>query len=434
MLFINGKVKPEILESIARQGFAEPTPIQEATIPFLLEGRDVVAQSKTGSGKTLAFGIPLVNAIHEGEFVQGLVMVPIRELSTQVAQELAKLRPSLRDSIATVYGGASIDEQASRAARARIIVGTPGRILDLIGRDLLDLSRVSFLVLDEADKMFEMGFEEDVWEIVSHTPKRKQVALFSATITGEVERIAEEEMNNAQMVRLSSDSDSIGNISQFYAMVHPRDKLRAMCVVLGREKPGLAMIFTRTRFAAERLANSLSAEGFDVEGIHGNLTQAQRTKIMDEFKAGKLHILVATNVAARGLDIPEVTHVFNYDVPEDYKEYTHRIGRTGRAERQGKAITFIENLFEKRSLSNFSMRTGFAAQAYALTDGEIGAYAYKSPRPTANARSQSGGFGDHGSTKRFSHGGSGRRGPAGRGRSFSDHGGPRGVKRAGSSR
>lgn len=378
MLFKELKISKSMLRSIEKQGFEETTPVQEETIPLLLQGLDVVAQSKTGSGKTLAFGIPIVESLKSGEKgAQALILAPVRELAMQNADELQKIMPGRESEVAVVYGGASIENQAREVRNASIIVGTPGRTLDLLRRKLLDLSRVHFVALDEADKMFEMGFVEDLEDIMKFVPKKKQVALFSATISAEVERMMKRDMKNARLVRLSSDIDSIDNIHQYYLSVHPRDKLKAMCMLIEKEKPGLAIIFSRTRSWAEKLSQLLHGEGFDVRGTHGDLTQAQRNEIMHDFKAGKLHVLVATNVAARGLDIPEVTHVFNYDLPEDYKTYTHRIGRTGRAERKGKAITLVTSVYEKRNLVKMSHRTNTEAEEYPLSERELKAYELK---------------------------------------------------------
>ncbi len=386
MLFEELDISKDVLRSIDKQGFDEVTPVQGETIPLLLKGLDVVAQSKTGSGKTLAFGIPIVESLKGNEDgAQALVLAPVRELAMQVADELRKIMPGREAEVAVVYGGASIENQAREVRKANIVVGTPGRTLDLLRRRLLDLSRVHFVALDEADKMFEMGFVEDLDDIMSFVPKNKQVALFSATISVEVERMMKRDMQDVKVVRLSSDVDSISNIKQYYLSVHPRDKLKAMCMLLEKEKPGLAIVFSRTRSWAEKLSQLLQGEGINVRGTHGNLTQAQRTEIMQNFKAGKLHILVATNVAARGLDIPEVTHIFNYDLPEDYKTYTHRIGRTGRAERKGKAITLVTSVYEKRSLIKMSNRTGYEAEEYPLPERELKEYKLKnapSRRPT----------------------------------------------------
>ncbi|OIO27365.1 hypothetical protein COU39_02295 [Candidatus Micrarchaeota archaeon CG10_big_fil_rev_8_21_14_0_10_60_32] len=378
MFFEKIGVKREIADVLKAKGFIEPMPIQEKTIPLLLMGEDVIAQSKTGSGKTLAFGIPLMDKVDEREhYVQALVLTPVRELAAQVAQELKLLRPSAADHVTVVFGGMDLEPQMRECKNAWVVVGTPGRVLDLLERKALNLSKIKFVALDEADKMFEMGFVDDLEAIMAFTPRVKQTALFSATITPEVERLTETEMKHAQIIRLSSDMDSISNITQHYLSVDWRDQLKALCFVLEKEKPHLAMIFTRTRIAADKLSSRLQDAGYNVEGIHGDLSQSQRTKIMDDFKAGKLHILVATNVAARGLDIPEVTHVINYSIPEDHRAYTHRIGRTGRAEREGKAITIVTTLHDKRELEKMAGRTGFHLVKYDADENDISAFRVK---------------------------------------------------------
>ncbi|VVB67457.1 putative ATP-dependent RNA helicase [Candidatus Norongarragalina meridionalis] len=427
MFFDSIGLKKELADAIRAKGFTEPTPIQEKAIPLLLMGEDVIAQSKTGSGKTLAFGVPLMDVLGEEKHVQALVLAPVRELAMQVAQELRTLRPSMASRVAEVYGGVDLEPQGRACAHAAVVVGTPGRVLDLLNRKLLNLSHVRFVGLDEADKMFEMGFVEDLDAIMAHTPREKQTALFSATISIEVENLASKEMHHPQIVRLSSDDDSISNIKQYYVSVDWRDQLKALCFMLDKEKPTLAMIFTKTRIAADKLSRRLSSAGFEAEGIHGDLTQAQRTRIMGEFKAGKLRVLVATNVAARGLDIPEVTHVINYSLPEDHRAYTHRIGRTGRAEREGKAITIITSLHDQKELESMARRTGFELVRYPAEESEIAAYNVRGRAPEERGHETPrphGRFGGHGRpthSGRTTHGGrppshgGGRSGGFGRG-------------------
>ncbi|PIT85815.1 DEAD/DEAH box helicase, partial [Candidatus Micrarchaeota archaeon CG10_big_fil_rev_8_21_14_0_10_59_7] len=298
-----------------------------------------------------------------------------------------------------------------------------------LNRKLMNLSHVRFVTLDEADKMFEMGFVEDLDAIMAHTPREKQTALFSATISVEVENLASKEMRHPQIVRLSSDDDSISNIKQYYVSVDWREQLKALCFILEKEKPTLAMIFTKTRIAAEKLSRRLASAGFEAEGIHGDLTQAQRTRIMGDFKAGKLHVLVATNVAARGLDIPEVTHVINYNLPEDHRAYTHRIGRTGRAEREGKAITIITSLYDQKELEGMARRTGFELVRYPAEESEIAAFVVKGRAPEEHRREAPrphGRFGGHG---RPPHGGARRTPPTRGGRPPQRRSGGSGFRR-----
>ncbi|MFH0835404.1 MAG: DEAD/DEAH box helicase [Candidatus Micrarchaeota archaeon] len=404
MFFDSIGLNKEIADAVRAKGFVEPMPIQEKAIPLLLMGEDIIAQSKTGSGKTLAFGVPLMDTLTEEKHVQALVLAPVRELAMQVAQELRWMRPSMAARVAEVYGGVDLEPQGRACSHAAVVVGTPGRVLDLLNRKLMNLSHVRFVALDEADKMFEMGFVEDLDAIMAHTPREKQTALFSATISVEVENLASKEMRHPQIVRLSSDDDSISNIKQYYVSVDWREQLKALCFILDKEKPTLAMIFTKTRIAADKLSRRLASAGFKAEGIHGDLTQAQRTRIMGDFKAGKLHVLVATNVAARGLDIPEVTHVINYNLPEDHRAYTHRIGRTGRAEREGKAITIITSLYDQKELEGMAHRTGFELVRYPAEESEIAAYTVRGRAPEEHheAPRPHGRFGGHG---RAPHGG-----------------------------
>ncbi|NUN11950.1 DEAD/DEAH box helicase [Candidatus Micrarchaeota archaeon] len=379
----------EIIDSLKKMGITSPTPIQERAIPILLMGSDLIGQSKTGSGKTFAFGIPLIEKLTGENHVQALVLAPVRELAMQVTTEFQKLVPSKKREFMTVYGGEDVERQARllNQIHPKIVVGTPGRVLDLIERRALDLSKVSMVVLDEADKMLEMGFVEDVERILSSTPKARQTALFSATMPSEIRDLARKHMNHPEYMEVSKDENDISNIKQFYVNVDWKDQLKALALILNKENPDFAIIFTKTKASADKLSLRLKDAGYSVEGLHGNLTQSRRTRIMDEFKAGKLRIIVATNVAARGLDIPGVTHVINYNLPEDFKTYAHRIGRTGRAEREGKAITFVTTLHDQRTIHDMVRDLDTSISKYELSESEIASFVV--PRGKAPVRSHS---------------------------------------------
>ncbi|KMY52798.1 DEAD/DEAH box helicase [Bacillus sp. FJAT-27231] len=332
------------LKAIDKMGFEEATPIQAQTIPAGLEGKDIIGQAQTGTGKTTAFGVPMIEKIDTNNHtVQGLVIAPTRELAIQVSEELYKIGSGKRVGILAVYGGQDIQRQI-RALKKRphIIVGTPGRILDHINRKTLKLDSLQTLVLDEADEMLNMGFIQDIEAILSHMPAERQTLLFSATMPKQIRAIAERFMNDPVTIRVKTKEMTVSNIEQHYVKVHQRDKFDVLSRLIDVHSPELAIIFGRTKRRVDELANALSLRGYQAEGIHGDLTQAKRLTVLKRFKEGKIDVLVATDVAARGLDISGVTHVYNYDIPQDPESYVHRIGRTGRAGKEGVAITFVE--------------------------------------------------------------------------------------------
>jgi ATP-dependent RNA helicase DeaD len=336
-------LSPEILRALREMNYEQPTEIQERVIPLLRAGHDVIGQAQTGTGKTAAFGIPMVEGIDpERAEVQALVLAPTRELAVQISAEvraLARFRPV---AVATIYGGASMRDQLQALERgAQIVVGTPGRILDHLGRRTLHLDRVRFLILDEADRMLDMGFMPDVERILRRLPRERQTSLFSATVPLVIRRLSARHMRDPQTVAVRPEEPTVAQVEQVYYEVAQRDKLAGLCHVLDIEQPAQAMIFCHTQVGVDRLARALQRAGYQAEPIHGSLGQGQRERILKQFRAGELHLLVATNVASRGLDIPEVSHVINYDIPEDAETYVHRIGRTARAGRGGKAITFV---------------------------------------------------------------------------------------------
>ncbi|AXI00291.1 ATP-dependent helicase [Sporosarcina sp. PTS2304] len=330
-------------KALLRMGFEEATPIQEGTITFGMEGRDVIGQAQTGTGKTAAFGIPIIEKLDpKSTAVQALVIAPTRELAIQVSEEIYKVGFGSRAKVLSVYGGQEIGRQI-RALRnnPNIVVGTPGRILDHINRKTLKLDNVQTLVLDEADEMLNMGFIEDINTILASVPAERQTLLFSATMPGPIRKIAETFMKNPEIVKIKSKEMTVENIEQFFVKSHEREKFDVLSRLLNVQQPELAIVFGRTKRRVDELAHALSIRGYIAEGIHGDLTQAKRMSVLRQFKDNKIDVLVATDVAARGLDISGVTHVYNFDIPQDPESYVHRIGRTGRAGKSGIAVTFV---------------------------------------------------------------------------------------------
>lgn len=331
------------MKSIEKMGFEEATPIQAQTIPIGLEGKDLIGQAQTGTGKTVAFGIPLMEKIDlKDENVQGIIIAPTRELAIQVSEELFKLGYGKRARVLAVYGGQDIDRQI-RALKKKphIIVGTPGRLLDHIKRKTLRLNGVSTVILDEADEMLNMGFIEDIESILSEVPDERQTLLFSATMPEPIRKIAERFMKEPTIVRVKSKEMTVSNIDQYYLELREGEKFEALARLFDIQTPELAIVFGRTKRRVDELSSALTVRGYMAEGIHGDLSQAKRLSVLKKFKEGNIDVLVATDVAARGLDISGVTHVYNFDIPQDPESYVHRIGRTGRAGKHGVAITFV---------------------------------------------------------------------------------------------
>ncbi|MCH4826608.1 MAG: DEAD/DEAH box helicase [Planococcus sp. (in: firmicutes)] len=331
------------LKSVKRMGFEEATPIQEGTIRLGMEGKDIIGQAQTGTGKTTAFGIPLIEKIDtKNGDVQGLIIAPTRELAIQVSEELYRLGQDKNVRILSVYGGQEISRQIRALKnRPQIIVGTPGRLLDHINRRTLKLDNVNTLILDEADEMLNMGFIEDIQTIMASVPDTRQTLLFSATMPDAIRRIAEKFMKTPEIVKIKSKEMTVENIEQFYVKSVEREKFDFLSRLLNVQQPELAIVFGRTKRRVDELAKALNIRGYLAEGIHGDLSQAKRMSVLKQFKAGKIDILVATDVAARGLDISGVSHVYNFDIPQDPESYVHRIGRTGRAGKKGVAVTFV---------------------------------------------------------------------------------------------
>jgi ATP-dependent RNA helicase DeaD len=336
-------ISESTLRSVKRMGFEEATPIQEGTIRFAIEGRDVLGQAQTGTGKTAAFGIPLIEKIDpKNPNIQALVIAPTRELAIQVSEELYKVGYDKRVKLLSVYGGQEIGRQIRALKnKPQIIVGTPGRILDHINRRTLKLEDVQTLVLDEADEMLNMGFIDDINSILENVPAERQTLLFSATMPPAIRKIAETFMRDPEIVKIKAKELTVDNIEQYFVKAAEREKFDVLSRLLNVHQPELAIIFGRTKRRVDELAQALSIRGYLAEGIHGDLSQAKRISVLRQFKENKIDILVATDVAARGLDISGVTHVYNFDIPQDPESYVHRIGRTGRAGKSGLAVTFV---------------------------------------------------------------------------------------------
>ncbi len=334
----------EMLLALEKKGFEEPTPIQEAVIPVLMnESCDIVGQAQTGTGKTAAFGIPLIEKIQPNmKHVQTLILTPTRELAIQVAQEISSIRGNKLLSIYPIYGGQSIEMQIRQLQRGiDIVVGTPGRVIDHINRGTLKLDLISHMILDEADEMLNMGFLTDVEFILSRTNRQKRVLLFSATMPEPILNLARNFMRDYKFLVMKNDQLTTSLADQIWFEVDDRDKLEALCRIIDSEREIYGLVFCRTKNDTAELSKRLIDRGYDVEALHGDITQQQRERVLEKFKRKKMALLIATDIAARGIDISNLTHVINFSLPQDPESYVHRIGRTGRAGKQGKAITFV---------------------------------------------------------------------------------------------
>lgn len=361
MKFTELNLSEDILSAVVAAGFEQPSPIQELTIPLALEGKDVIGQAQTGTGKTAAFGLPTLDKIRtDNPAIQALVIAPTRELAVQSQEELFRFGRDKGVKVRSVYGGSSIEKQI-KALRsgAHVVVGTPGRLLDLIKRKALKLDKVETLILDEADEMLNMGFLEDIEAIISRVPESRQTLLFSATMPEPIKQIGVKFMKQPEHVKIKATELTNVNVDQYYIRVKENEKFDTMTRLMDVDQPELSIVFGRTKRRVDELTRGLKLRGYRAEGIHGDLDQNKRLRVIRDFKNDHLDILVATDVAARGLDISGVTHVYNYDIPQDPESYVHRIGRTGRAGKSGQSITFvapnemgylsiIENLTKKR--------------------------------------------------------------------------------------
>ena len=360
--FAELNLRPEVLAALDAAGFDKPFPIQEMVIPIAITGVDLIGQAKTGTGKTLGFGLPIVNNVKPTGKIQALVVVPTRELGVQVAAELEKIGTDL--SVAAIYGGRAFEPQLAQLKEGvDILVATPGRLLDLHRQKEVDLTTVKQLVLDEADEMLDLGFLPDVEKIFSLTQNRTQTMLFSATMPGDVMVLARKYLNQPTHIRTQEEDSGavVKNVSQFVYRTHALDKAEIVARILQAEGCGQTMIFCRTKRTCQQLADNLKERGFKSAAIHGDLGQPARERALADFKSNKRDVLVATDVAARGIDVDGITHVINYQCPEDEKTYLHRIGRTARAGASGIAVTFVDwDELPRWSHINQSLELGIA--------------------------------------------------------------------------
>lgn len=335
----------DLLTAIEKHGYVEATPIQEKTIPLTMAGKDVIGQAQTGTGKTAAFGLPILEMIdNDNKDVQALVVSPTRELAIQTQEELFKLGRDKHVRVQAVFGGADIRRQINGLNHgAHIVVGTPGRLIDHIRRGTINLSHVKTLVLDEADEMLNMGFLEDIESILKAVPDERQTLLFSATMPAAIKRIGVQFMTNPEHIQIAAKELTTDLVDQYYVRVRDFEKFDVLTRILDVQQPQLAIMFGRTKRRVDELTRGLELRGFNAAGIHGDLTQQKRTQVLKQFKNGEIRILVATDVAARGLDVSGVDYVYNFDIPQDSESYVHRIGRTGRAGAHGTSVTFISN-------------------------------------------------------------------------------------------
>lgn len=363
-------LRPELQQGIKDLYYKQPTPIQAEAIPLILAGKDVIAQAPTGTGKTAAFVLPILERLHpQKRDIQALILTPTRELSIQIAAEVAKLGRHLAVEVLSLHGGTDIERQINKLSRSvQIVVGTPGRVLDHMRRGTLHFGRISWLVLDEADKMLEMGFLDDVEQIIVSTPQDRQVLLFSATMPDPVKQLAARFMKQPPHLRIEQRQKTVEHIRQLYYVVNQTDKLDALLDLIESTKPFLAIIFANTQQRVQMLASRLQQLGYDAEALYGDLSQKKREKLMRDFRSMKYQFLVATDIAARGIDVEGVTHVFNYDLPSDVESYIHRVGRTGRAGQEGTAISLVSPR-QKSLIQRFAKATRAEIEENVLTAG-----------------------------------------------------------------
>jgi ATP-dependent RNA helicase DeaD len=340
MKFIDFNLKPEIQAAVDEAGFREPSPVQQEAIPLILDGNDIIAQAQTGTGKTAAFGLPIMSMMEANQGVQGLVIVPTRELAMQVSDELYRFGRGAGLRTATVYGGTPYGKQIERIRQASIVVATPGRLQDLLQGGKIKIAP-TFVVLDEADEMLDMGFLDEIKNIFSFLPKVRQTLMFSATMPKAIRKLAEEILNDPKTVSITKSESTNTDITQLYYVVQDRERDDALVRLIDYKNPDKCIIFCRMKKEVDRLAAHLTSQGFKVASLHGDMEQKQREVTIRAFKQGGVDIFVATDVAARGLDVNDVTHVFNFHLPFDSESYVHRIGRTGRAGKSGEAITLV---------------------------------------------------------------------------------------------
>ncbi|MGX7051655.1 DEAD/DEAH box helicase [Leuconostoc palmae] len=376
MKFSELGLSQNILDSITTHGYVEATPIQEKTIPLTLSGKDVIGQAQTGTGKTAAFGLPILENIDlDNKNIQAVIVSPTRELAIQTADELKKLGQDKRVDVQVVFGGADIRRQIQNLkSHPQILVGTPGRLLDHINRKTVKIDHVKTLVLDEADEMLNMGFLDDIESIIKNTPAERQTLLFSATMPPAIKRIGVKFMTNPEHIQIEAKELTTDLVDQYFVRMRENEKFDTMTRILDVQAPKLAIVFGRTKRRVEELSRGLEARGYRAAGLHGDLTQQMRSRVLAQFKSHEINILVATDVAARGLDVKDVSHVYNFDIPQDPESYVHRIGRTGRAGAAGVSVTFVapNEMDYLRAVEDLTKKRMTALQPASLQDARIG--------------------------------------------------------------
>jgi superfamily II DNA/RNA helicase len=434
--FTELNIDQDMVDALASKGILEPFPIQEQTIPLALDGQDIIGQAKTGTGKTFGFGLPLIQrlGLDPSPGVKALVVVPTRELCVQVTEDLDFAAQNRNTKIVSIYGGKAYEGQIEQIkAGAQIVVGTPGRLLDLAGQRLLNLGAVSEMVLDEADKMLDLGFLADIEKLFAQTPATRHTMLFSATMPGPIVALARRFMNRPIHIRATDPDEGLtqANIKHLIYRAHNMDKDEVIARILQAEGRGKTVVFTRTKRAAAKLVEELNDRGFNAAAVHGDLNQEQRERAMAAFKAGKKDILIATDVAARGIDVDDITHVINHTIPDDDKTYLHRAGRTGRAGKTGIAVTFVDwDDLHKWALINRALEFGqpepvetYSSSPHLFSDLDIPEGTRGRLKPTSRVAESGSGSGS----------GSGDRDRGGRGGSRSGgQGGSRGGSGSGS--
>lgn len=330
------------LKALAKMGFVDPSEIQIEMIPLALDGKDILGQARTGTGKTAAFGLPILQQLDPAGRLQAICLAPTRELAVQVTAELRRLAEFADLHIVAVYGGQKVSTQLHLLGKkTHFVVGTPGRVIDFINRRVLDVRGLKFVVLDEVDRMLDIGFRDDIKRVLGQVRVEHQTIFVSATIEGEINRLSKQYMNSAVEVNVSRDRLTVDEVDQSYVTAESRDKFRLLTLVLREEKPPVCIVFCNTKAAARKLAKKLHDSGFNAAEIHGDLMQRKRDSVMEQFRRHKIQVLVATDLAARGIDVSSISHIFNYDVPPDPEVYVHRIGRTARMGARGVAISFV---------------------------------------------------------------------------------------------
>lgn len=362
----------EVLKAISDIGYTETSPIQSQAIPFIMQGHDVTGLAMTGTGKTAAFSLPLVDKIdNKKKSVQALIMCPTRELAIQVSVELnkyLKYKPGI--SVLAVYGGQPIERQLYALRRGpQIVVGTPGRLLDHLNRHSIDLNGISTVILDEADEMMNMGFRPDIEKILTKTPKTRQTITFSATMPKDILDLVKRHQKDPKLVQVSNEKATATTVEQYYYEIENQNKLELLVKLINEHNPYLSIVFCNTKRKVDNIAVKLRKYGFAAEGIHGDISQPKRNQIMERFRSGKIQVLIATDVAARGIDVPNIDIIFNYEIPDDEKSYVHRIGRTGRAGKVGKSFSFVSDydFYAFRNIKNYT-KTNIVRQDFTVTD------------------------------------------------------------------